>query len=331
MFFSLIICTYMRPKPILDLLSSVKEQTLYPNEILVIDGSRNADTELGLKENTFKNLKYFKVYESERGLTKQRNFGVSKVAEVSEIVCFLDDDIILDSNYFENLIKTYSEKPDALSVGGYITNEVKWELSDNKNDPLKFYYDGWMREEPSRFKIRRIFGLLPDAEPGFMPSFSHGRSISFLPPSGKIYQAEQLMGGVSSYKKEVFDTLKFSKYFEGYGLYEDADFSLRLSKLGKLYINTNAKLAHYHDGLGRPNKYQYGKMVIRNGWYVWRVKHPKPKLKARLKWNATAILLTKIRLLNVVTTSKRKEALTESMGRIVGWFSLIFNAPNIEK
>ncbi|WNH09646.1 glycosyltransferase family 2 protein [Thalassobellus suaedae] len=329
--FTLIICTYMRPKPLLKLLQSVKEQTLYPNEILIIDGSSNNETETVLNKNPFKNLRYYKVDKLNRGLTKQRNFGINLVSKDSEIMCFLDDDIILTPSYFETLIETYSIKSDALAVGGYITNEVSWKLSDNQNDSSKFYFDGWMRNEPSRFKIRQLFGLLPDVDPGFMPTFSHGRSISFLPPSGNIYEVEQLMGGVSSYKKEVFETLKFSTYFEGYGLYEDADFSLRLAKTGKLYINTNAKLEHHHDGSGRPNKYQYGKMVIRNGWYVWRVKYSKPTFKARLKWHATAILLTKIRLLNVVTTSKRKEAFTESMGRIVGWFLLIFNAPNIEK
>jgi GT2 family glycosyltransferase len=162
-----------------------------------------------------------------------------------------------------------------------------------------------------------------------MPTFSHGRSVSFLPPSGKTYRVEQLMGGVSSYRKNVFDKMAFSTYFEGYGLYEDADFSLRLAKTGTLYINTSAQLAHHHDGLGRPNKFKYGKMVIRNGWYVWRVKYPNPSLKAQFKWHATAILLTKLRLLNAITSSNKKEALTESFGRVVGWFSLIFKAPKV--
>ncbi|OYX27792.1 MAG: glycosyl transferase family 2 [Flavobacteriales bacterium 32-35-8] len=330
MAFSLIICTYMRPKPLLALLQSVKAQTLYPTKILIIDGSINEETDIVLKENPFKNLHYFKVDETNRGLTKQRNFGIKHVDEASEIICFLDDDIILTPTYFEALIQTYSLKPDALAVGGYITNEVDWNVSDNKNSNTKFYYDGWMRDEPSRFKIRRFFGLLPDAHPGFMPTFSHGRSIGFLPPSGQIYAVEQLMGGVSSYRKEIFKSLSFSTYFEGYGLYEDTDFSLRLAKTGKLYVNTNAQLAHHHDGSGRPNYYKYGKMVVRNGWYVWRVKYPNPTFKARLKWHATAILLTKIRLLNVITTSKRKEAFTESLGRMVAWFSLIFNAPKVE-
>ncbi|WNH11646.1 hypothetical protein [Thalassobellus suaedae] len=100
--------------------------------------------------------------------------------------------------------------------------------------------------------------------------------------------------------------------------------------MGRLYINTGAQLEHYHDDSGRPNKYNYGKMVIRNGWYVWRVKYSNPSIKAKIKWHCTAILLTKVRVLNIITTSNRKEALTESLGRIVGWFSLIFNPPKVE-
>ena len=110
-----------------------------------------------------------------------------------------------------------------------------------------------------------------------------------------------------------------------------ADYTLRLSNIGKLYVNTSAaQLEHYHEFSGRPNQYQYGKMVIRNGWYVWRVKYPNPGLKARFKWNATALLLTFIRFTNVFITNKRKAAFTESLGRIVGWFSLFFKRPRLK-
>jgi hypothetical protein len=68
-------------------------------------------------------------------------------------------------------------------------------------------------------------------------------------------------------------------------------------------------------------------MVVRNGWYVWRVKNPNPSFEAKWKWNAITLLLTIIRLSNVITTSKRKEALTESFGRIIGFFSLWFVKP----
>jgi len=317
----------MRSKAIVTLLKSVALQTLYPDEVLIIDSSTNTDTEVALKNNTFKNLSYYKVDAYNRGLTKQRNFGISHAGNTMDVICFLDDDVVLELDYFEQLLSTYKTYPEALAVGGYITNEVQWEVSDNKNNTSKFYYDGWMRNEPSRFKMRKKLGLEPDTAPGFLPTFAHGRSVSFLPPSGKIYDTELIMGGVSSYKKEVFQKIKFSTYFEGYGLYEDADFSLRLAEIGKLYINTNANLAHYHDGSGRPNQYRYGKMVVRNSWYVWTVKYANPTVKSTFKFHATELLLLTIRTTNVVTSKDKQKAFTETIGRIVGWFSLIFNKP----
>ena len=59
--FTLIVCTYMRPIPLLSLLNSVKNQTVYPNEILIIDGSTNNETEVMINQNSFQNLIYFQV------------------------------------------------------------------------------------------------------------------------------------------------------------------------------------------------------------------------------------------------------------------------------
>ena len=327
--FSLIICTYMRPNALLKLLKTVANQTLYPNEILIVDGSTNDETKELLIQNVFENLTYYKVAPKERGLTKQRNFGVERVRIDIDIVCFLDDDTILESEYFKYLIGTYITYPEALAVGGYIINEVKWSQVEKTSDN-DFYYDGWIRKEGSRLKLRKKLGLLDNTPPGWMPKFSNGRSIGFLPPSNKVYPVEQIMGGVSSYRKVVFDEMSFSKYFEGYGLYEDADFSLRLAKKGKLYVNTAAKLEHHHDVGGRPNRFNYGKMVARNGWYVWRVKYKNPSIVARIKWNAIAVVLMVLRFLNVITTKNKKEAFTEGLGRLYGLFSLIFNKPKVD-
>ena len=68
-------------------------------------------------------------------------------------------------------------------------------------------------------------------------------------------------------------------------------------------------------------------LVVRNGWYVWRVKHPQPSFKNKLKWYQITVLLTGIRFLNIFTTSERKEAFTEAIGRTVGILSLPFNKP----
>jgi len=315
----------MRPKPLLKLLESVRKQTVYPDEILIVDGSKNEETEIALLHNKFKNLKYYLVDEKDRGLTKQRNFGIKNVSNVTEIVCFLDDDTVLDDDYFEQLLNTYKVYPEALGVGGYIRNEIKWEYVGFNYQPKinEFYLDGWKRKEGIRFVLRKKLGLDSDCPPGFSPLFSHARSVGFLPPNNRVYEAELLMGGVSSFRKKVFESFHFSTYFEGYGLYEDADFCIRVAKAGKLYVNTNAKLNHYHEDSGRPNQYKYGKMVVKNGWYVWRVKNPNPDMKSKSKWHLITILLALITFSNVLTKSKKRNALNEALGRIVGWLQIL--------
>ena len=329
MIFSLIICTYRRSVAIKKLLNSIQLQTLYPNHILVIDASEDTDTKDLIETNAYRNATYYKVEDEHKGLTKQRNFGIEQLEKNTEIACFLDDDVILEADYFHNLIETYHKYPEALGVGGYITNEVQWQQCEEKSTKKVFYNDGYCREEPLRFRVRSFFGLRPDTHPCFLPTFSHGRSVSFLPPSGKIYQVEQFMGGVASYKYDVFKMIQFSNYFEGYGLYEDADFCLRLSKKGKLYVNTAARLGHYHDSSGRPNKYKYGKMVVRNGWYIWRVKYNNPTFKSNLKWYATETVLMGLTYIGSIKGANKLQKLKEANGRFVGLIKLLVSKPKV--
>ena len=327
--FTLIVCTYMRPIPLLNLLNSVKKQTLYPNEILIIDGSTKDETATIIAQNSFKNLTYFQVSAADRGLTKQRNFGISKVSNDSEVICFLDDDTILEPTYFEEIINAFQSDYNIVGVGGLAINEMRWiqKFPNKKYNKYKFYeFEGYVYPEGLRNVLRNILGLQSNLGPGRMPEFSNGRTCGF-PLNDKIYEVDLLIGMSFSFRKKVFDKIQFSHYFEGYGLYEDADFSIRALQFGKNVIATKANLSHYHDQSGRPNKYQYGKMVVRNGWYVWRVKYPNPSLKAKFKWNAIVLLLAFIRFSNIFTNNKRKEAFTEFIGRMVGWFSLFINKP----
>lgn len=316
----------------LQLLQSVQEQTLYPDEILIIDGSTNQETERTLKENPFPNLYYFAVPSEHRGLTKQRNYGIERAGNTMEVVCFLDDDTVLESNYFEEIIKTFKENQGVSGVGGVAINENSWILAEpNKEyDPNRYYqWDGFVYKEGQRNVVRNFLGLQSHLGPGRMPDYSHGKTCGF-PLNGKTYEVDLLIGMSFAFRKKVMDSIKFSPYFEGYGLYEDADFSIRALQFGKNVINTKAQLHHFHHPSGRPNQYQYGKMVVRNGSYVWRVKNPTPSFNAKLKWHSITILLTLIRFTNTFATTKRKEAFTEALGRTVGWWSLWGNKPKIK-
>ena len=327
--FSLVICTYERYASLERLMDSVEEQNLYPNEILIVDGSLNDKTEKLIQAKRYRNLNYFKVGENDRGLTRQRNYGISKLASDSEIVCFLDDDIVLDKYYFKNLINTYNLFPDAIAVGGIILNETEWAKMEINQEVKfdEFLKDGFVRKLGLRNHVRKKLNLLSNEPPGFMPTFSHGLSISFLPPTGAIYPVEFFMGGVSSYNKEIFKKISFSKYFEGYGLYEDMDFCLRASRIGEMYVNTGAQVYHLHEEAGRPDYFKYGKMVVRNGYYVWKIKNPNPDFKNIIKWNAITLLLILIRLSNILSKDEKEKSLKDSLGRLIGWLSLITNKP----
>ena len=322
----------MRPKALLRLLNSVENQTLYPNEIIIVDGSVDKVSKAILEENHFKNLSYFLVEENDRGLTRQRNFGISKVCENSEIVCFLDDDTVLNQNYFQELMSIFRDRKDITGVGGIALNENRWkekELGQIYN-PLNYYeLDDFVYPEGLRNKVRNYLGLNSYLPSNCMPEFSHGRTSGY-PINGKIYEVDLLIGMSMSFRQNVFNHINFSSYFEGYGLYEDADFSIRAQRYGKNVIGTKVQLQHFHDPSGRPNTFKYGKMVIRNGWYVWRLKYPKPSLKSGFKWHAVHFVLMCIRFINVLTTKKSKEAFLDGLGRFVGWWQLLFDKPKVE-
>lgn len=321
----------MRPQSVLQLLQSVQEQTLYPDEILIIDGSTNQETALILDENQFQHLHYFAVPPEHRGLTQQRNYGIERIGATMEVVCFLDDDTVLSTNYFEEIIKTFKEHQDVSGVGGVALNENSWTLAEpnKKYDSHRYcLWEGFVYKEGQRNVVRNYLGLQSHLEPGRMPDYSHGKTCGF-PLNGKTYEVDLLIGMSFAFRRKVVDSIRFSPYFEGYGLYEDADFSIRALPFGKNVINTKAQLNHYHHPSGRPNQYRYGKMVVRNGWYVWRVKNPKPFLNAKIKWHSITILLALIRFSNIFTTTKKKEVLTEALGRTIGWWSLWIDKPKI--
>ena len=170
--FNLIICTYKRSEAIDKLLKSLIIQTRYPDEVLVIDSSPDELTKELINHSNYPNLKYFKVNEENKGLTKQRNFGVKESRSDIDVICFLDDDIVLEDDYFENLVSSYYKVPDALGIGGYIVNEAEWYKKKELSKKDEYEFDGWVRKLGTRNNLRYKLGLLSNQLPGVMPEFS---------------------------------------------------------------------------------------------------------------------------------------------------------------
>lgn len=320
----------MRPQSLESVLNALAHQTAKADEIYIIDGSTDDLTEIIVVTKFSElNIKYVQVAPEQRGLTKQRNVGVALAKDKYDVIIFLDDDVIPESTFLENLLLTF-KNPEVIGADGLITNECRWFpiIDINKLPANTMVCDGFYQTLSLRDRIRKIIGLFPlDTQPGITPAYGHGKSA--LPPSNKQYEVDHLMGCMMAYKSSLFNHIGFSTYFEGYGLYEDYDFSLRAGKFGKLITNTAARLEHHHAPSGRPNTYKYGKMVVRNGWYVWRLKHPHPGIINIFKWHIITLLLMLFRLTNVISMNSetRRQALGDFAGRTVAWFKLIFIKP----
>jgi GT2 family glycosyltransferase len=300
-----------------------------PAEIIIVDGSFDCATELSISE--FKKklpLTYYRVPATNRGLTRQRNTGVEMVQPQSDIIVFLDDDVLLEKDFLQKLITTFQEQT-VIGADGLITNECRWKPLPKPVSTNAIILDGFYLPLSARERLRNQLGLFPiHLQPGKIPPYGHGKSS--LPPTGKLYNVEHIMGGITAYRKFIFDHIKFSTYFEGYGLYEDYDFSIRASKFGKLITNTAARLEHHHEPAGRPNTFKYGKMVVTNGWYAWRLKHPHPGVVNIFKWHCITLLLSFFRLGNSFTldAETRRQAFGDFAGRMVAWVKLLFVKPN---
>lgn len=120
---SLVIPTYNRVQKLVRLLRSVDQMRDYPEEIIIIDDNSNDGTKRILKK--WRNIE--KTYEKKvilksknNGPANSRNIGISEAK--SSIIAFLDDDVIVERNWINNITsKLLNSKNEKLAgVGGAV-------------------------------------------------------------------------------------------------------------------------------------------------------------------------------------------------------------------
>ena len=139
--FSIIVPTLNRPDDLRRMLLSVLEQRFLPLEVIIVDQSNDYGTE-SVVESLLKRFQTVGVQLIYRhlappGLTRARNEGLNFAN--GEYLTFLDDDVVLEPEYFEELDKTIA-RHEAIVVQGIITN----------------YHD---RYKPILYPIMRLFRL----------------------------------------------------------------------------------------------------------------------------------------------------------------------------
>ena len=242
--FSVIIPTYNREKDLGDCLNSILRQILLPSEVLIVDDGELPSIFIDEFKEKFKNrgirfIYYQKDHSKERrGSSESRNIGFKMVSQ--RIVFILDDDVILDDDFFEKIIEVWRENknPKLIGVAGIIKNYRK------KSKLEKFY--------------NKIFGLsskyLWDVNEAGFQVWDDG-----IRKREKGYYAHGGDGGCS-YNKDLVQRLNGFKIFEGgRGANDDVEFCLKAKKAGYYFIiEPNAKTFHKQSLSNREKNFLIG-------------------------------------------------------------------------
>ena len=138
---SVIIPTHNRCEYLRDAIISIQKQNFSKDEyeIIVVDNKSTDDTPEVVEECNRKGKKeVVYVKEPELGLHNARHAGAK--AAKGEILAYVDDDVICDSNWLSELIKHYAD-PEVGCVGGKIL--PKWEATPPE----------WVNQYPSYLSL----------------------------------------------------------------------------------------------------------------------------------------------------------------------------------
>lgn len=216
---SVIICTLNNSEGLKCVIECIACQNLIPNEIIIVQGGTNKITSKTVNEWGGKlNITYI---ETQKSLVQQRNIGLELAK--GDIICFLDDDVILEENYFTSIVKAYKDdiKNELGGVQGTILNVPKGKKLKNIFNKLFF-----LEENSGNGKLKR------------------SGAPSFHPCSQKQVEVEVFNGCLMTFKSNLIKRIKFDDYFEKYWLGDDFEASYSISKHKKLIQIPDAKLHH---------------------------------------------------------------------------------------
>ncbi len=257
----IMICTCNRAQDLITTLSSIAKQTEQPNEIIIVDSSDTpvqnyeAFTKM-FNEDNFKQTKLMYQHTKTKSSTFQRNVGI-KIAS-TDILHFLDDDVILQSNYLAEMNKVFHEYPTYAGGMGSVTNIPK-----KRNDAFRF-----LRRT---FLLQRIYSSGNFTLSG-QPTHSYGQK--------KFLTVEALGGCCMAYRAKVLKKHTFDEKLTRYAYMEDCDLSYRVSREAPLFYNPTAQMKHMQSPENRDKIIDIKAVYIRNYTYLFfKNFYPKNKLK----------------------------------------------------
>jgi len=283
---SLVIATFNRPSDLKETLSSLKDIKKL-NEVIIVDQSKNKETEKLVKKLKNQKIKY--IYSKIPSLTKARNIGVSKVSKKSKLICFTDDDVTFSKNYFQEILNVFNKYPEAKGVSAFV-QPPKEAAKKFENFIKRLFFIEHLENE----KVRAIS--------------SYGNTYSYK--LTRIINSHWLSGVNMGYKKEIFKNQRFDENLKGYALAEDFDFSYRLNKKypKSLFITPFTKIIHRVSTAERYPTEKISYMNQSHHFYL-NFKNFNQTTKEKLVFAWSLIGISLLRTLQFIETRKNTDAL----------------------
>lgn len=259
---AIVVATFNRPAYLDELLKSIRNSNLLPNQIVIC--SSGEDIFEIIQRNM--DLAITHIYSKIANQSLQKKLAISNLKKDLDWVVFLDDDVLVKKNSFENIFNFIDSIPTefklrSLGIGFNIPNLSKI-VNINKFKRM----------------IARFFYLDSNK---FGKVLKSGHANSYL--RSKIAIQSEWLNGISIWKREVVDSYGNYLLLSKYSAYEDVIFSYNMSKTGFLWYCPTAQVVFQEDAITDYSNFdtQYISMI----WKYYFVCSNKELSKLALLWS----------------------------------------------
>jgi hypothetical protein len=234
---AVVIISYLRPDILRTTLETWLTSHRLPDQFLVVDASPDAASQRDSILHEFSELFHGKgsdyLIADEPSTTAQRNKALDKVR--TDIVMFLDDESRPEPNYVDRIMEVFELDVEG-SIGG-----VGGSARDVTSLPARL-------KETLRAAAKVAARSFPmSRRQAFPPWVRLASSARHLP----VRRVRQLYGSAMTFRTQLAAANRFDERMLRYGLGEDLDISIRVSRTHALVRRTDAFVEHYEALGGR--------------------------------------------------------------------------------
>jgi GT2 family glycosyltransferase len=295
---AVIIPTKDRPLELRNLLINLEQQSLLPEQVIIIDSGKGNSVSLAT-EHPKLNICYEIFYPP--SAARQRNKGLKYLIPSIAYIAFFDDDIALDPSAIENAISFLEQAPpDVGAISLNLLNHPRPEFPLLKGLPIAEWLGLYSQQKG--VVLRSGFQIL-------------------IGTVKQPIQIELFPSGAFVCRREILSFIEFDPWFQAYSYLEDLDFSYRLGKRRKLMAIPSARFIHLESQSGKEKGFQFGQKEVLNRIYFVR-KHQELSI-----WRCLFGLTLRAGMnLFQFTATGRVTFISRALGNFVGLARLVFHA-----